>query len=98
VANLTRLADVFEGSSVQPFIVFAKVGSFSAEEIERCKLAQTKYRLRVIMLSEQELEPYFVYERTALEYEIDSTAIDLDDLAKATQGIFFSPQQRKTSK
>ena len=96
VANLTRLADVFEGSSLQPYIIFAKTGSFSAEEIERCRAAQVERRFRVIMLSERELEPYFVYERTAVEFDIQSTAINLEDLAAATQFVFFTPRPRPT--
>lgn len=94
VANLMRLADVFEGSSLQPYIIFAKVGSFSGEEIERCKAAQIKRRFRVIMLSDRELEPYFVYERTAVEFDIQTTAINLEDLAVATQSVFFNPRRR----
>lgn len=94
VANLARLADAFEGSSLQPYIIFAKVGSFSDEEIERCKLAQITRRFRVIILSDRELEPYFVYERTAVEFDIHSTAINLEDLAVATQSVFFNPRRR----
>ncbi len=94
VANLTRLADVFERSSLQPYIIFAKVGAFSDEEIERCKSAQAKGRFRVIVLSDRELEPYFVYERTAVEFDIQSTAINLEDLAVATQSVFFNPRRR----
>ena len=94
VTNLARVADVFEGSSLQPYIIFAKVGSFSDEEIERCKLAQVRRRFRVIMLSDRELEPYFVYERTAVEFDIRSTAINLEDLAVATQSVFFNPRKR----
>jgi hypothetical protein len=94
VANLTRVADAFEGSSLQPYIIFAKVGSFSDEEIERCKLAQVTRRFRVIMLSDRELEPYFVYERTAVEFDIDRTAVNLEDLAVATQSVFFNPRRR----
>lgn len=93
-ANLSRVADLFEGSSFHPYIVFAKLGPFSPDEIERCKSAQGKTRTRVIVLSERELEPYFVYERAKQEFDIPGSAIRLHDLAIATNSIFFSPRPK----
>jgi hypothetical protein len=49
----------------------------------------------VILLSDRELEPYFVYERTEKEYEVRATAISLEDLAKATKNIYFEPRRKK---
>jgi hypothetical protein len=91
-ANLSRVADLFEGSSLQPYIVFAKLGPFSADEIERCRIARNETRPRVIVLSDRELEPYFVYERAEKEFEIRGSAISLRDLAVATNSIFFEPR------
>jgi hypothetical protein len=97
-ANLSRVADIFEGSSFLPYIVFAKLGPFSPDEIERCKSAQGKTRTRVIVLSERELEPYFVYERAKQEFDIQGSTSRLHDLAIATNLIFFSPRLKvKTS-
>jgi len=49
----------------------------------------------VILLSHRELEPYFVYERASKEFEIDSPAISLDNLANETQNIHFHPKPKK---
>jgi hypothetical protein len=91
VLNLRRVADAFAQTRIEPFIIFAKTSPFSAEEVARCRDAQGQYSARVILLSVRELEPYFVYERTAQEFEIHSTAISLEDLARATQNIYFTP-------
>jgi hypothetical protein len=81
----------------EAFIVFSKTGSFTAEEVERCKLAQHRYGQRVILLSERELEPYFMYERAHEEFEIQRSAISLEDMAEVTQNIYFDPKPKVRS-
>jgi hypothetical protein len=97
VQNLKRVADAFEGTRMEPFIVFAKTASFTREEITRCQTAQKAYGHRVILLSGRELEPYFVYERTEKEFEIRSSAVSFEDLARATEGIYFNPRPKQPS-
>jgi len=92
VLNLAKVADAFPKERFDVFILFSKLNDFSNEEIERCRKAQDTYRKRVIMLTDRELEPYFIYERTEKEFAIDKHAISLDDLAKNTAVIFFAPQ------
>jgi len=46
------------------------------------------------MLSERELEPYHLYERTEKEFEINRTAVSLEDLAEVTDGVFFNPKRK----
>jgi hypothetical protein len=90
--HMGLVADALEeGSTCEPFIVFSKTSAFTLEEVERCRLAQGRYRLRVILLSDRELEPYFLYERAAKEFEIRTTAISFEDMAQATQNIYFHP-------
>jgi hypothetical protein len=62
--------------------------------VERCKAAQGKYEWRVILLSERELEPYFIYERAEKEFVIEGSAVSLDGMAHATQNIYFDPKRR----
>jgi hypothetical protein len=49
---------------------------------------------RIILLSDRELEPYFVCGWAAKEYVIDSTAISLEDLANTTHALYFDPQPK----
>jgi hypothetical protein len=94
VDNMKRVADALPRKRIDPFIIFSKTTSFTQEEIERCRTAQDQHRLRVILLSARELEPYFVYERTEKEFEIRGSAISLQDLARATQDIYFESKRR----
>lgn len=94
VRKLGLVADVFENNGVDAFIVFSKLAPFTTDEITRCGRAQSQYRMRVIMLTDRELEPYFVYERTEKEFMIRSSAVSLEDLADSTDSIYFHPKPR----
>jgi hypothetical protein len=96
VANLARVADAFPQRRVETFIIFSKTAPFTAEEVTRCRAAQSPHRFRVILLSDRELEPYFVYERTEKEFNIRRAAISLEDLAHNTHDIFFEPKRKVT--
>lgn len=61
--HLAKVADALPIRRVNAFIVFAKTGTFSAAEVDACRLAQGKWRERVILLSKDELEPYHIGER-----------------------------------
>jgi hypothetical protein len=95
VRKLALVADVFEESGVRAFVVFSKIEPFTADEVTRCRTAQSQTGLRVIMLTKRELETlYSVYERTEKEFVIDASAISLEDLAEATDQIYFHPRPR----
>jgi hypothetical protein len=74
--------------------IFAKTAPFTAEEIARLRAAQPAGRRRMILLSNRELEPYFVYEWAAKEFEIDATAVSLEDLANTTHELYFHPRPK----
>jgi hypothetical protein len=95
VQNLKRVADAFERTRIEPFIIFAKTAPFKPEEIACCQAAQGLYHRRVILLSDRELEPYFIYERTEREFEIPPSAISFEDMAQATENIYFHPRPRQ---
>jgi len=94
VQNLVRVADAFPKDRIAAFIIFSKTAPFTPDEIARCRAAQPAGRRRVILLSDRELEPYFVYERAAEEFVIDSTAISLEDLANTTYALYFDPKPK----
>jgi len=92
VKKLKKVADIFPSERIETFILFSKTSSFTKEEIELCKTAQTPYRSRVILLSDRELEPYHAYERAEKEFAIDRSAVCLEDLVKNTHKIYFDPK------
>ena len=95
VRNLTQVADAFPKDRIKPYIIFSKTAPFTPEEVARCRAAQPAGRKRMILLSTRELEPYFVYEWAAKEFEIDSTAISLEDLANTTHALYFDPKPKR---
>ena len=94
VRNLTHVADAFSKDRIQAYIVFSKTARFTADEIARCRAAQPAGRRRLILLSDRELEPYFVYERAAKEFQIHATAVSLEDLANTTHALYFDPKPK----
>ncbi|HKR32997.1 MAG TPA: hypothetical protein VJT08_21130, partial [Terriglobales bacterium] len=94
VRKMSRLADALPEKRVKSFILFSKLAAFTPEEINRCRAAQLSSRRRVILLSERELEPYHIYERTAKEFTIDRSVTSLDDLAEATNDVYFDPKPK----
>lgn len=94
VRKLSQVANAFPTDRIAAYIIFSKAAPFTADEIARCRAAQPAGRSRVILLSNRELEPYFVYEWAAKEFLIDSTAISLEDLAKTTHALYFDPKPK----
>ena len=94
VRNLSKVADAFPTDRFDVFLVFSKTGEFTPDEIQRCRAADSNTRRRTILLSERELEPYFIYERSAKEFAIKETAVSLEDMVEATRGIYFEPRRR----
>jgi hypothetical protein len=96
VRNMMAVADAFPRNHFHTYVIFAKTAPFTQEEIDRCKEAQNGGgRSSIILLSDRELEPYFVYERAAKDFEIDSTAISLSDLARTTYQLYFHPTSKR---
>jgi hypothetical protein len=94
VAKLKAVADAFPADRYDVYVVFARLTPFSAEEVELIKQVNGRYRRRAIMLTDRELEPHFVYERTAKEFDIEQTAVSFEDMATATRRVFFEQRRR----
>lgn len=91
---MKKVSDAFPKERFEVYIIFSKLCRFTKEEIDRIRTAQEKYRFNIILLSERELEPYFIYERTSQEFDIMETAVSLDVLAMNTESIYFDPKPR----
>jgi len=90
IENLRRVADAFPRKRFKIFILLAKLSSFTPEEIELAKTLNTEHQLRTILLTSRELEPYRLYERTKVEFEIDSYGSTPEDMALTTANMYFS--------
>lgn len=95
VANLKAVADVFPKDRYDLYVVFSRLTPFSEEEVEHIKHVNGPHDRRAIMLTDRELEPYSVYDRTAKEFDV-STALmaSSGDMVIATARVFFEQRKR----
>jgi hypothetical protein len=96
VRNLKAVADTFPPEKYDVFVVFSKLTDFEDDEIEHIKQVNERHRKRSIMFTEREIEPYFIYERTEKEFDIQRTAVSFNDMATVTDRVFFQKLRRKT--
>jgi len=85
-----KLASAIPKRLAQSFIPFSKMDTFSADEVRLAKALNTRYERRVILWSRDELEPYFLYERSADKLGQDRYASSLTDMANNTHRLWFS--------
>jgi hypothetical protein len=71
------------------FIHFAKLAPFSDDEVALAKSLNGEYQQRVILLTDRELEPFHLYERTQVETGIVTHGGSLEECARVTSAIYF---------
>jgi hypothetical protein len=89
VTKLKLVSEALDEKGIEVFVVFAKLTEFTSEELERCRAINGEFKRRLILLTKRELEPYFIYEKTAKEFEIPEYAISLEDMAHITHTVFY---------
>lgn len=87
--NMRRVADALPVHRFETFILFSKLSKFNPEEIAILKTLNEGHVNRVILLTDKELEPYRIYERTKLEHKIDEFANTPQRFADNTAKAFF---------
>jgi hypothetical protein len=92
IRKLSKVADVFPSDRFDVFIVFSKAGTFSPNEIQRFKILDSKIKNRIILFSEEVLEPYFLYERAAEKFAMHGYSGSLEGMVRATHDIYFEPR------
>jgi hypothetical protein len=91
VRKLGKLADAVPSDMADTFIMFAKTESFTDDEVRLGQTLNSQYRKRVILLSVDELEPYYVYERSEKRLGREAIATNLSDMAQVTHRLWFAP-------
>ncbi len=90
IFNMRKVSDAFPTHRFETYIMFAKLAPFSDNKIKLAGSLNTPFRNRVIMLTQRELEPYYLFKRTNIELGLDLHAYGPEDLARATKKIYFS--------
>jgi len=89
VVKLGVVAGAFPSERFDVFIVFAKLQKFTPDEIRYASRLNEKHNHRAILLTDRELEPYRLFERTSKEFTIDKYVNSFEDMAKTTHQIYF---------
>ena len=90
VDDMRRIADAFPKHRFEVFVLFAKLSPFTEAEIALAKTLNRPYEQRVILLTDRELEPYHLYERTKEELGIETHGGNPTELALVTSRIYFA--------
>jgi hypothetical protein len=90
IEHLKRVAEAFPENRFSSYIILAKLCPFSEAEIDLAKTLNDQYHRRVILLTDRELEPYHLYERTTLEFkDIQRYGSRPEDWANNTDLMYF---------
>jgi hypothetical protein len=91
VRKLKKLAAAIPKHLGQCFILFSKTEAFTPDEVALARTLNSQYECRVILWSQDELEPYFLYERAADRLGQQRYASTLTDMASVTHRLWFAP-------
>jgi hypothetical protein len=88
VRKLGMLADAIPSEIAQAFIMFAKTGTFTPDEVTLARSLNSPGKERVILWSRDQLESRFVYERSKDRLGGVPYASSLIDMVQATEKLF----------
>jgi hypothetical protein len=88
VRKLGMLADAIPSEIARAFIMFAKTDTFAPDEVTLARSLNSPGKERVILWSREELEPWFVYERSKDRLGGAPYASSLIDMVQATEKLF----------
>jgi hypothetical protein len=92
VETLRRIADALPRNRIKTFLLLSKLSAFTADEIASARRLNDGHEPRAILLTDRELEPYDLYERTRVKFGLDRAyASSPEDMAAVTQRIYFDP-------
>lgn len=90
IHKLGSLADAVPPELADAYIMFSKTGTFVDDELMLIRSLNSEHHRRVIIWSEDELEPYFVYERSKEELGDKFYSSGLSEMASVTETLFFA--------
>jgi hypothetical protein len=93
VDNLRKVADALPRRRFKTFFLLAKLASFTDEEINLVQTLNDEHRLRAILLTPRELEPYHIYERVEGQLTGNNHGGTPEDLAEGTAQLYFNKKR-----
>jgi hypothetical protein len=93
LATLQKIAESLPANRFDVYLLMAKLSPFTAEEVASAALINQGGVRRVILLTDAELEPYFLGGMPNSGFGQDAHIYRLSDLALATHKKYFETQQ-----
>jgi hypothetical protein len=90
IRKLAKLADAVSRELGEAYILLSKTGKFSSAEIALARTLSSERHRRVILWSGDELEPYYLYERSREKLGDNWHAGSLCDMVRITRQLYFS--------
>lgn len=92
INNLNAVASALPSARFKTFVMLSKLCSFTQQEIDEARKINGTHRQRAILLTERELEPWHIYEKTKADFDINAYAGSAEHLARVTAEIYFKEQ------
>ena len=93
VLNLKRVADALPRKRYKTFVILSKISPFTTDEIKTAKTLNNQYRQRAILLSANELEPYYIGEQTKDKADKELKWYSPEEMASSTARLYFSSEE-----
>jgi len=91
IGGLRQVALSLPRDRFKSFVLLSKLAPFTADEVSAARILNDEHHLRAILLTDQELEPYHLYERRTTANERTRHANSPEDMAWATFQQYFRP-------
>lgn len=89
IDNLGRVSDAMPKERFDVYILLARLSPFNSDEVALARSLNGEHVRRVILLSNDELEPYHMYERANARLGTKFYGFDGESMANATDAIYF---------
>jgi hypothetical protein len=93
VSNLKRIADSLPTKRFETFIILSQISPFTDDEIRIAKTLNDQYRYRAILLSANELEPFYLLGRVRDKSGIELNWSSPKEMAMSTNQLYFTPKK-----
>jgi hypothetical protein len=94
IDRIRKVADAFPRNRFEVYILISKLAPFTQNEIAAAKTLNSQYHSRVILLTQDQLEPYHIYDRLTGTIKQHARTGSAQQLAATTAMIHFPAPPR----
>lgn len=90
VTNLKRIADSLPRKRFKTFVILSQISPFTDDEVTIAETLNDKYRRRAILLTADQLEPYYISEGVKSKSGKELNWYSPEEMANSTVQLYFS--------